>query len=202
MLWSDFGPYVLPHVIGAPEPLMQLHVRLAAIEFCRRTLCHIRTLDPVTTDGTALVELAPDAGTQIVKVKAVEVGGKEWTLVNARQGHAHVRSGTQQDFAFTEDNLTLQVFQPQAAGVDVVVDAALAPTLASSSIDDAVGAQHASDIAHGAVASLKRINNQPYTDMAGSGVEQTLFERRIATVAAKVARGMANTKMRSFQTYL
>ena len=51
MKWSDFGPYVLPHVIGCPDPTMEQHVRLAAIEFFRRTLSWREVLDAVLTDG-------------------------------------------------------------------------------------------------------------------------------------------------------
>ena len=33
MKWSDFGPYVLPHALGCPDPTMEQHVRLAATAF-------------------------------------------------------------------------------------------------------------------------------------------------------------------------
>lgn len=198
MLWSEFGPYVMPYVIGVPEPMMALHVRLAAIEFCRRTLCDIRTLEGVLCDGASpLVELEPEQGTQIIKIKAVEVAGKEWPVVDARAGLSHARSQSPLDFAFTEDNISLSVYPLQAAGVAVVVDAALAPSLTAASLSKPVAAKHAQDIAHGAVASLKRIPKQPFTDPAGAADEQAVFNARVATVAAKVSRGMVGAKMRS-----
>ena len=39
MKWEDFGPFVLPYVVGCPLPTMVHHVRLAANEFCKRTKC-------------------------------------------------------------------------------------------------------------------------------------------------------------------
>jgi hypothetical protein len=203
MLWSDFSPYVLPFVIGAPEPLMALHVRLAAIEFCRRTLCHTRTLEPVTTDGiSTLVEIEPEAGTQIVKIKAVTVGGREWTLVDPGTGLSYLRIQSTQSLAFTQDNISLQVSPLQVAGTEVVIEAAMAPTLTAGSFDDILGAQYAQDIAHGAIASLKRINGQPYSDLNGAKDSMGLFYGRINTVSAKIARGLVNTKMRSHIGFL
>lgn len=197
MLWSDFGPYVLPFVIGAPEPLMQQHVRLAAIEFCRRTLCHTRTLEPVTTDGTHVVEIEPEGGTQIIKVKSVAVDGRNWGLCSASTGLSLVRSQSTQSFAFTEDNTTLQVYPLQVAGTEVTVTAAMAPTLNAGSFEDTLGAQYAQDIAHGAIASLKRITGQPYSDPNGARDSLGLFYGRISTVAAKVSRGLLNAQMPS-----
>ena len=65
MKWSDFSPYVLPHVIGCPDPTMEQHVRLAAIEFFRRTLSWREVLDSVLTDGTERVELEAPTGAQV-----------------------------------------------------------------------------------------------------------------------------------------
>jgi hypothetical protein len=53
---------------------MEQHVKLAAIEFFRRTLSYRQVLDPVTTDGTALVPLDAPMQTQIIKIKSVSVG--------------------------------------------------------------------------------------------------------------------------------
>lgn len=197
MLWSDFGPYVLPHVIGAPEPLLQFHARLAAIEFCRRTLCHTRTLEAVTTDGTAVVELVPDIGTQILKIKSATVGGRPWSVVKPEVGLSHVRTQSPQEFAFTQDNVTLQVYPVQLAGVEVVIEAALCPTLTAASLDDIIAAQYAQDIAHKVVAAIKGIKGQPYTDPEGARDALAAFNGRASTVAAKIARGTANAPMPS-----
>ena len=62
--------------------------------------------------------------------------------------------------------------------------------------------QHMQDIAHGAVASIKRIPGQPFSDLAGSPVHQAMFEARVSTVAAKHSRGVMAAKMRSFPKFL
>ena len=202
MLWSEFSPYVLPYVLGAPDPLITHHVRLAAIDFCRRTSCHQASLEPLRANGTVLVEIEVDTGLQLIKVKAVAVGGKDHPLVDAVGGLRMARSDSPQDFCFTQDNQILQVYPAPDSGVTVVIDAILAPTLAATSLNDLVANAYMQDIALGAIASLQRIPNQPFSDINSSAIMQAQYQSRVSATAAKVARGLMGGKMRSHTTFL
>lgn len=202
MNWADFSPYVLPYVTGCPEPVMEQHVKLAAIEFFRRTLSYRQVLDPVTTDGTALVPLDAPMQTQIIKIKSVTVGDHDFPLVETSHGLELSRTHPGREFAFTQDGRTLVVYPIQPAGIQVIAEAAVAPSVTSTTLDDAQAMQHMQDIAHGAVASIKRIPGQPFSDLAGSPVHQAMFEARVSTVAAKHSRGVMAAKMRSFPKFL
>lgn len=202
MKWSDFSPYVLPHVIGCPDPTMEQHVRLAAIEFFRRTLSWREVLDAVLTDGTELAEIDLPAQTQIVKIKSVSVAGREFPLVETSHGMELASASPGSEFAFTHDGRTLSVYPVQAPGVMVSADAALAPSITSTTLPDTLAYQHMQDIAHGAIASIKRIHGQAFTDPDGAQEQQALFERRISTIAAKHSRGLMAAKMRSRATFL
>lgn len=200
MLWRDFEPYVMPFVQGCPVPVLEHHARLVAQEFCKKTLCFTRSLDPVLTTGAVLNMEAP-AGTQIVKIKAVAVDGREIALKSPAQGLALQRAGNTGDFAFTEDNATLWVY-PESTGLPVVVDAALAPTLTATSLDTLIADQYAQDMAHGIIAAIQRVPKQEFTDMAASAVSEQLYRARISTVAAKMARGQVGAKMPAYTTFL
>lgn len=203
MLWNEFFPYVLPNVIGCPIPIAEQHVRLAAIEFCRRTGCWQKTLDPVNTNGIDnLIEMFPDTNTQINKVKAVAVGGIDWPLVDSVSGLALIRSGSQQSFCFTQDNKILQIQPLQENGIPVLIDAVLTPTITSPSIDNVIAYDYMSDIAMGAAASILRIPKQDWSDPLAAQSFQQQFNSRIATASAKVARGFVNQKIRSHVSYL
>ena len=202
MKWSDFSPYVLPYVTGCPHPVMDQHVKLAAIDFFRRTLSYRQVLEPVVTEGTALVPLEAPMDTQIIKIKSVTVGDSDFPLVEAAHGLELSRTNPGREFAFTQDGRTLVVYPIQRSGLEVVADAAVAPSITSSTLDDAQAMQHMQDIAHGAVASIKRIPGQPFSDLAGSPVHQAMFEARVSTVAAKHSRGVMAAKMRSFPKFL
>lgn len=197
MIWSDFGPYVLPYVIGCPDPLMNQHARTVTIEFCRRTLCYQRLLDDATANGTPIVDLDVPAETQIVKIKGVEVDGREWPLVDPIRGMEYVRSDSPRDYCFTQDNKTLMVYPKQARGTVVRVVAALMPTLTATTFDDDVASQFLHDIVPGVIASIKRVPGQPFSDINESAVHQAQFESRIRTITAKIGRGHAAGKMRS-----
>lgn len=202
MKWSDFGPYVLPHVIGCPDPTMEQHVRLAAIEFFRRTLSWREVLDAVLTDGTEWVELEPPRQTQIIKIKSVSVAGRAFPLVETAHGMELARADTGREFVFTQDGRTLAVFPIQKPGIHVVAEVALTPGITATTLQDALAYQHMQDIAHGAIASIARIPGQVFTDPSNSQAQQTLFERRISAVAAKHSRGVMATKLRSRPTFL
>ena len=196
--WTEFLPYVLPYVIGCPDPTIEQHIKLAAIDFFRRTLCHRVTLEPEPSSGvTHEVELYPEKGTQIIKIKAVSVGGREFSLVDPAKGMSLVRSESPSDFVFTQDNLVLQVFPLQAVSTPVVVDVALAPSITAIGLGDTLAAAYLQDIAQGAIASIKRIPGQPFSDLNGSALHQGLFEVRVKTVAAKAARGFAAARISS-----
>lgn len=202
MQWLDFQPYVMPYVVGCPLPTLEHHARLVAQEWCKKTLCFTRTLDPVLTDGTPLVEMYPLTETQIVKVKSVALAGKDHTLVDPARGLDFVRSAHPGSFVFTQDNLSLELYPVQVSGVEVVVTAALAPTLRATSLDRDVAAQYAQDMAPGIIASLMRLPKQDFSDLNGSAIHEQMYRGRMSTVAAKIARGQVGAKMRSHTTYL
>lgn len=202
MLWRDFEPYVMPFVPGCPLPVMEHHARLVAQDFCRRTLCFTRTLDPVSSIGTAQVEMDPLPQTQIVKIKAVAVDGLTVQLVDRARGAELARADNTGDFCFTADNLILELHPPRPAGASVVIDAALAPTLTATMLEREIAAQYAQDMAHGIVASIMRLPQQVFSDPANAMVQDSLYQARRATVAAKMARGQAGAKLRSHVTYL
>lgn len=202
MKWSDFGPYVLPYVIGCPDPTMEMHARLAAIEFFRRTLSWREVLKAVQAAGTELVEVVAPNQAQIIKIKSVSVGGHEFPLVETSHGMELASASPGREFVFTHNGYTLSVYPIQAMGASVVVDAALAPSFNATTLPDALAQQHMQDIAHGAIASIKRIPGQAFTDPNGAQEQQALFDRRIGTVVAKHSRGLMAAKMRSRPTFL
>lgn len=191
MQWSDFGPYVHPYVIGCPEPVMHHHARLAAIEFCKKTLCWTKRLDLITTAGFAEVEIEPELQAKIVKAKQVFVGGRKWHLLSAEDGISLAESGTAEDFCFTENGQTIFIYPVQPAGTNVLVRAAMAPTLTAKMLHADLD-EYVEDIAHGTVARIMRVPALANSDHA---IHEALFRERIKTIGMKIGRGMLAARL-------
>lgn len=199
----DFSALVLPFVVGCPMPVMVQHVRLAAIDFCRKTQCFKRDLAPKATDGTAILLMEPLAGTQIRQVKSVVVGDRgDWPVLGAPQGEHFVRTNHPADFCFTSDNRRLHIYALQPTGTLVTVNAALAPSLLATELDDALFDEYGQDIAEGAIASIKSVPKQDFTDPGGVLMHRDNFQRRISVTTAKVGRGLSDAKTRNFTHYI
>lgn len=199
MRWRDFEPYVLPYVIGCPIPVMEHHARLTAIDWCRKTLCMTRELDAELTSGTSHeVDIAPPPGMQIVRAVDVAVGGREFNLTDPLYGKRLARNHGQQEYCFTSDNATLQVYPMQAAGVEVVITAALMPALVNSTgLDDDIALEHADDIAKGIAAAMLKLPEQTFTNPQLAERMEADYKARRTTIAAKYSRGLAAGKTRS-----
>lgn len=170
MKWSDFERYVMPYVIGCPLPVMEAHVRDAAIEFMQETKCWVRTLDPELTGTTAEVDLVPDSPlARIFDVHEVKVDGYK------------------SEFTAAPDFTSVTINPIREPGIEVVA------TVAQVLKDDASQFQdefkhYARYIASGAIASIKRIPGQPF-----SGPDEAYelrFRAHIRTESARLARGL------------
>jgi len=202
MIWSDFYPWVLSSVPGCPNPTLDLHIRQSAIEFCRRTLCWVRTLDPVEANGMDIrFDLDLPSQTQAVKLMAVAVNRREYLLVDTQRGLQLVRQGSGADFSFTQDKLTLDVHPLRARGDSIEVDMALAPSFNASSIETDVASPHTQEIAQGALATLQMMAGVAWSDPGLAAVNKALFNQRVATVAMHFARGQGAARVFSSRTY-
>lgn len=202
MIWSDFYSWVLPSVPGCPNPTLDLHIRQAAIEFCRRTLCWVRTLDPVEANGMDIrFDLDLPSQTQAMKLMAVAVNGLEYLLVDTQRGLQLVRQGSGADFSFTQDKLTLDVHPLRARGDSIEVDMALAPSFYASGIETDVASPYLQEIAQGALATLQMMAGVAWSDPGLAAVNKALFNQRVATVAMHFARGQGAARVFSGRTY-
>lgn len=169
MKWSDFEPYVMPYVIGCPLPVMEAHVRDAAIEFMQETKCWVRTLDPELTGTTAEVDLVPNSAlARIFDVHSVKV------------------DGAASEFTVSPDFEFVTIHPIREPGLEVVATVAQVLKDGASQFPDEFR-HYARHIAHGAIASIKRIPGQPFS---GPDADDELrFRARIKVESARLARG-------------
>ncbi len=196
MNWAEFEPYVMPHVIGCPAPVLVHHAKIKTMEFCRRTLVWQKWLETVkTSKGIPFVELELDSGQQIIKIKQVHIDAKLTELLHPEQGRALALEKVESTpGVFLESANMLYVLPTPEAAVDVRVYACLTSTMTSSSFNDEL-AEHLSDIANGVIASIQMLPGQAFSNPNLGVVNASMFESRVKTIAAKVSRGLSAVRM-------
>lgn len=196
MTYDDFLPYVAPSVNACPTIVALHHIRLAAIDFCRRSLVWRERLDTLVADGFSTSYALPiDDQVEVAKLLDIEVKDgptsrpQEATLIDSIAGRDIVRHGCTELTAWTDNRRTLNVWPAPRSEAEIDVLVALKPSLTSFSFSDEVFAQHAQDIAGGALSTLYAMPKCDWSDPGMAQVKKLAFDSRISTVAQAATRG-------------
>lgn len=182
-LWDEFFDYVRPALPGAEEPILEIHIRNAAIEFFKRTgaMRQLGVVLPVTA-GVSTYIPSPAARlplTEITRVNNVVMPNGSKTSMFLLNGQALVFSPA-----------------PAVSGM-ATLDITLRPSIDSVGIDDAFFSEYVTSIANGAISTLAAIPDKPYTnpDTAARAAAQFALDIQARTIL--VNKGFVNTKLRA-----
>jgi len=200
--FDDFLPHVLPSVEGCPDEVARDHVVKAAREFCGRTLVWNYATTPIAAEaGKANYTLQLAADRELVRVLMVDVDGVEYVVPNAVTGRAAQRRACGRVCIVQGPQDFTLVPAPDIEGTPIVTEIAVKPKLTSNYWPDDL-AEHVSDIAHGAIATLCMLPRKEWTETSIAAAEQTMFSARISTVGAKISRGRGASRMPSRAGFL
>lgn len=179
--WSLFYPYVLPEVIGAPNPLVDQALRLAAREFCQRGTAWVEFQDELQPlESTNRFEFEVPLGAELVKVVSAVVGTTpldvfsngdlpaDWTDPRStalRNKLVHLEGNEFLVFPLPTAPLRLQL--------------AFKPSLSAASVGDEVFDKWGEDVAAGAKARLMAMRGMPFTDLTSAAINKAQFEAAI-----------------------
>lgn len=201
--WDDFTPFVLPYAPGCPDPTIEHHVRLAAIEFCRATNVWQAKLAPMVGNGVLSVfTLVPPTDAQVAKVLGVAISDAYSNVVCAGikpplVGAQMVRDKASETIAFTDDLSTLTVWPVQAVAASIVATVALKPTMTAATLPALLFGNYAQDIAAGALSTLLSMPKKDWTDIASAAMAAATFKTRKSAVSRIVERGFSKSVRRS-----
>lgn len=207
--YEDFFPYVLPDVIGAPEPLVVHHIRNACIEFCEKSLILTRDHDPVTVIANRVdYDLEPPGGYLVVKVQKAWLDNRELDAVapdfvndpavyNRLYSTYNAESSSTPTKYLQKDERTISLW-PKADrryqnGLTMRV--ALKPTRASTEIEDVIFEDYAEAIAQGALYRLMASPGKAYTNTEMAVVNKGLFEQAINVARQRASRGHVRSNL-------
>lgn len=195
--WADLYPFVLPAAPEAPNPTVDHALRLAAQEFCERTLAWDAWLDPVPLT-TSIQEYDFDIGSteEVVKLLGATLAGNDFPVISVNdlpaewKAHPGANRGV-----FTQNRRSLWVVPAQSGQLAARV--ALKPSNTGTGVSDELFAHYANDIATGAKAHLLAIPRQPFTDIVLAEQARQIFYSRCFTVARQVEKSFSRTPRRT-----
>ena len=189
-----FLPFILPHVLGASEPLVKQCLVRAAQEFCRRTLViqDVFTANQVAEAGEYDVDLPTQS--QLLRLNAVMVGERAVALepvvhatlpvaLRGAAGGATPQVGTPTTAYFktaTGTSFWLYPLPAEDSANTITVRASYAPKLNATSLDDALYDDWLDAMSSGTLARLLATKGQPFSDPAASLMHKQMFEVEVS----------------------
>ncbi len=198
MTLADFLPYILPYAKGCPSIIATLNTRLAIIELCQKAMIwrEYQTAIPTVALQTAYA-YSPAAGQQVCTLLSMTLDGTDVPVVDPQTGKildTECYTGNYAYGTFTGFELRPE----QAAGLDIVTYATVAPTLAATTVPDALS-QYMESIANGALSRILATKDKEYSDGVGAIRAQSLWDDAIADAKSDALTGFARTKTRTAQ---
>lgn len=183
MKLDDFFEYILPEVIGCPDPTLRSAVRLAAIDFCRETLAWTEIQDPLALiDGEPNYDIDVPTGAFAYTVRDVWLGNRRLTpktmaaMQDAMPQWATASSNEPIYYNAAIERGQIRVFPTPANSTgSLVIRTAYVPTIACTTLPDFLGQRHLDVIASGAKSRLMLIPGQPWSNPQQGAYYQTRF---------------------------
>jgi hypothetical protein len=197
--WSYFYPKVLPHVIGAPLPLVDLELRTAARTFFDRTRAWRDWSAPITTvDGVRQYPIGNAADTEVVRLERATKDANPlpvdgWmSLYKDPALHANTGDGLSSK---TRQTVILGTDTPGGAVLQLLCS--LRPSDTAQGLPDHLAAQYDQAIADGALAALRDLDGQTWSNPQAASQRRARFEAAIEAASARVFSSHTNTMPRA-----
>lgn len=207
--YESFFPYILPEVPGAPEPVILLAIRSAAIEFCERSLILTRDHDPVTlVEGIIDYDLEPPVkDTLIIKIQRAWVNGNKIdplapdfiaaaSVYNRLYEDYEAKPSTPQYYLQKEErSVTVWPVPDKNYRNGLTMRVALKPTRSSESVEDVIFEDYAEVIAAGALSRLMASTGKPYTNVQMAAVNKMMFDRGVNVAKLRANAGHVRSNL-------
>lgn len=201
MLWNAFYDVMLTELPGVPTNLVDLHLKLSAIEFLDETHVWVVTADPVdivaNTATYSLVAPAAITHADVAQVKVARFGGVPLTFITQdelRQSSTDLEAETNSSprgFTQYADN-TLTLIPPPSVALTagLTMKLAIVPDLTATGVEDWIGGKWFRDIAAGAKAELMGMADKPWSNATRAKDCRAQFEAAKTRATIEANRGL------------
>lgn len=188
--WDTLYPWVLPYVLGCPNPTVDRALCDAAREFCTGAAAWFEWSDDVTALGTTQrFDFDVPTNAELVRVRRCTVDDLEYAVRGNTQLPAGWQLGTatKPDKSLIHLDLSEFVVVPMPnAGQILRLELVFKPTINATSFGDDLLNKYGIGIAAGAKASLMLIPGQPWTNGGMASICEAEY-RTAMNVAANEA---------------
>lgn len=204
--YDTYLPEVLPYVPTCPEISAVNAIRNSVIQFCTETWFWQYDCYPIPV-VSGMPDVEPNFPNQTKYLGVVDgfFGGKPlepkdeaWLRRKYRTRDFRSVAGTPSYWYQTDPDKLLLVPVPDDAAAAFTLDLriAIAPTRASTGADDTIFERYAETIAKGALARLKAVPGQLYSDAQGAQAMALLFKKEIFEARSLVERNQTRGPLR------
>lgn len=199
MKFDSMLDYIMPSLGGCPSDVALRWVRVAAREFYGRSCAWQETLpeDATVADETTY-QLALPEGAELAKLVAVSVDDEPVdVLTTFKKGQQMVRDQAGESAAWIIAQRDMGLWVPNvAAGLPIVVEAAMYPSLDAAEIPDDYANHHLEWLCAGALAKLLSMPRVPWQSLDDARVQAGIFEDGIAKAGGYAGTGHAQGRLR------
>jgi len=193
----DFSRFVLPYAAACPEPIMELHVRAAAREFCAATKCW-REVDTLPVRGDEFEVLCVPPHASLIAIESASFDGRPLGRVAFEDVDPGDQGQPRGIYQLQPNTISLT---PRGPG-KLTVAMFLQPSQDADVLPLFLYDQWGEQIGHGALARILELPEQPYSDPGGALRHRALFERAKDSNFNASVRGQQRAPIRSRSRFL
>lgn len=189
MEWSAFYPDILPNVPGCPLPLVDHHLRRAAIELCERAKRIKVDVSFDTVAGTAEYTLNPGTGFVLVSVLDAGCDGKPLDPVSRAElaigEDWQTEAGRPSHYLTTTAPTVLRLWKTPDAVFTINAGLSIRLSETATEVADWFGDRYREGLCSGAIARLCAMPKKDWTDYEQATLHQSRFERMVSRAVAE-----------------
>lgn len=195
---DKFLPFVLPYADSVPLPVARVAIAKAANQFCAQSLLWQEEYPEVKVHPGKFVSIPVPKSAMVVKVMSVAYNGFRLTSTSRDELNStnvidyRLFDGPPKFFFQADLNELRLVPEPVKHGVLSIV-VALAPTPESTEVPTSLYTRFWEAIANGALADIKQVQGQSYSDPNAALAYKALFQQGVREAKNEAVRSMGRT---------
>lgn len=211
MKLDDFFPYVLPEVMGCPDPVLRNAVRMSVIEFCNASQAWSVISDPlaleegvqdyeIETPVGAYAQTVRDVWMGSTRLQAITMAALQEVLPNwqTAQGSEPIYYNQAQE----RGSIRVFPIPTNVHGQELVMRVVFQPTLTTNTVPDWLGQDQMETIAAGAKYRLLLIPGQAWSNPNLGAYYKSQFDNSVTNARIEEAHervpGSITVSPRSF----